>query len=72
MKITLPAIAAVTGVGGALTVSANVGITSYGFLSMCLCNVLWIIEGHKTEQKALFWMNAAFFAINALGVVRYW
>lgn len=72
MKITLPAIAAVTGVGGALVVSANVGITSYGFLSMCACNALWMIEGHKTEQKALFWMNAAFFGINALGMVRYW
>jgi hypothetical protein len=72
LRITIPTSAAVLGVLGALTVSANVGATSAGFAAMCACNVLWIVEGRRTMQRALLWMNLAFLAINALGVVRYW
>lgn len=72
IRPTVAGAAAVLGVGGALAVSANAGATSAGFLAMCACNALWIIEGRRTGQQALLRMNLAFLAINVLGVVRYW
>ena len=72
MRFTVASMAAILGVVGALVVSANIGATPYGFMAMCLCNGLWIYEGKRTTQSALLWMNAAFLAINSLGVIRYW
>lgn len=72
MRISVATAAAALGVAGALTVSANIGGAWAGFAAMCTCNALWIYEGRRTGQPALLWMNAAFLAINALGVLRYW
>lgn len=71
MRITIAGAAATFGVLGALTVSANLGATSTGFAAMCVCNVLWMVQARRSGQPALLRMNAAFLAINALGVWRY-
>lgn len=72
IRPSVAGMAAMLGVAGALTVSANIGATSAGFAAMCLCNILWMFEGRRTAQTALLWMNLAFLAINTLGVFRYW
>jgi hypothetical protein len=70
-RLSIASAAAILGVAGAIMVSANIGVSSLGFLIMCLCNALWMHEGRRTSQPALVMMNIAFLAINALGAFRY-
>lgn len=59
------------GILGALLIAANTPISGWGFVLFLLSSLLWTAAGLLMREPSLVALNAAFTAINILGIVRW-
>lgn len=59
------------GVAGALLVALNLPASGWGFALFLVSSTCWTAAGLLRRDPALWTLNAAFTAINALGIWRW-
>lgn len=64
-------IGAAAGVIGASLIALNIGLGMWGYIVFIVSSTLYTWVGWKTKRKGLMIMNVIFFAINLLGVFRF-
>ena len=59
------------GIAGAMLVALNLGVVGYGFALFLVSSVLWTIVGCAHREASLVLLQAAFTAINLIGIWRW-
>ena len=59
------------GVAGATVIAANLSISGWGFVLFLVSSVSWTITGLRMREHSITALNAAFTAINLLGIYRW-
>ena len=62
----------VAGVAGALWVASRLSTSGMGYDLMVVSNVTWGYAAWRTRENKLLAMNAIWFAINIIGICRWW
>ncbi len=61
----------IAGIFGALWLALHLRNSGNGYLLFGLSSACWCIVGWRIRDKALLSLNAVWFAINCLGIIRW-
>ncbi len=59
------------GIAGAVLIAARIAISGWGFVLFLVSSIAWLAAGIAHENTALILLQAAFTAINLLGIWRW-
>ena len=60
-----------TGIAGATVIALNLPISGWGFVLFLVSSVSWTVAGLRMRERSLAFLQAAFTAINLLGIYRW-
>ncbi len=59
------------GIAGATVIALNLSISGWGFVLFLVSSVSWTVAGLRMREQSLVALQAAFTAINLLGIYRW-
>lgn len=71
MTRTLKWTGTAAGILGAILVALHIDVSGYGYLLFLLGSVAWTAAGLRMREPSIWSLNAAFSAINLLGIWRW-